>query len=189
MQEKQRCMIRFFSIFSAFLTSSAGSLLASKKSKNIYCGKNTAVIRWPPRWLTALQVVRTSFLGPRPHLPMSRRLVCYQQEQFNLPREFFVSDSSTCTVNNRKFKMRRRRESQISNSSDKAKEHLCTCITPFCTFLCRQLHDYQWKCLISCFFEGVLLNKQWQNSFSSWTWIWLIEIQLQKSLLAFDKVS
>ena len=96
-----------------------------------------------------------------------KRLVCYQQEQFNLPRDFFVSDSSTCTVNNRKFKMRRRRESQISNSSDKAKEHLCTCITPFCTFLCRQLHDYPCKSLISCFFEGVLLNKQWQNSFSS----------------------
>ena len=41
-----------------------------------------------------------------------KRLVCYQQEQFNLPREFSVSDSSQCIVN----KMRRRRESQISNS-------------------------------------------------------------------------
>ena len=47
---------------------------------------------------------------------LKKRLVCYQQEQFNLPREFFVSDSSQCTVNNRKLKMRRRRESQISNS-------------------------------------------------------------------------
>ena len=47
---------------------------------------------------------------------VKKRLVCYQQEQFNLPREFFVSDSSQCTVNNRKLKMRRRRESQISNS-------------------------------------------------------------------------
>ena len=41
-----------------------------------------------------------------------KRLVRYQQEQFNLPREFSVSDSSQCIVN----KMRRRRESQISNS-------------------------------------------------------------------------
>ena len=41
---------------------------------------------------------------------------CYQQEQFNLPREYSVFDGSQCTVNNRNFKMRRRRESQISYS-------------------------------------------------------------------------
>ena len=57
-----------FSIFKAFLISSAGSLLPSKKSKNIFCGKNTAIIRWPLRRVTALQVVRTSFLYPRPRL-------------------------------------------------------------------------------------------------------------------------
>ena len=68
MKEKQRCMILFFSIFWAFLISSAGLLLASKKSKNIYCGKNTAIIRWPPHGVTALQIVRASFLGPRPRL-------------------------------------------------------------------------------------------------------------------------
>ena len=45
-----------------------------------------------------------------------KRLGCYQQEQFNLPREYSVFDSSQYIVNNRKFKMRRRRESQISNS-------------------------------------------------------------------------
>ena len=39
-----------------------------------------------------------------------------QREQFNLPREYSVFDGSQCIVNNRKFKMRRRRESQISNS-------------------------------------------------------------------------
>ena len=70
----------------------------------------------------------------------------------------------------------------------KAKQQLCTCTTLFCTFLCRQLHDYPdypWKCLISRFVKDV--NKQWQNSFSTWTWIWLIEIQLQGSSLAFEK--
>ena len=51
-------------------------------------------------------------------------------------------------TNNRKFKMRRRRESQISNSLTRQKK-LCTCITLFCTFLCRELHDYPWKCWIS----------------------------------------
>ena len=55
----------FFSIFKPFLISSAGSLLASK---NIYCEKNTAIIHGPPRRVTALQVVRTLFLGPRPRL-------------------------------------------------------------------------------------------------------------------------
>ena len=45
-----------------------------------------------------------------------KRLGCYQQEQLNLPREYSVFDGSQCIVNNRKFKMRRRRESQISNS-------------------------------------------------------------------------
>ena len=45
-----------------------------------------------------------------------KRLGWYQQEQFNLPREYSVFDSSQCIVNNRKLKMRRRRESQRSNS-------------------------------------------------------------------------
>ena len=57
--------ILFFSIFQSFLISSDGTLLGSK---NIYCGKNTAIIRCPPCRVTALQVVRTSFLGPRPCL-------------------------------------------------------------------------------------------------------------------------
>jgi len=38
------------------------------------------------------------------------RLGCYQQEQFNLPRQYSVFDSSQCIVNNRKFKIRRRQK-------------------------------------------------------------------------------
>ena len=45
-----------------------------------------------------------------------KRLGSCQREQLNLPREYSVFDGSQCIVNNRKFKMRRRRESQISNS-------------------------------------------------------------------------
>ena len=45
-----------------------------------------------------------------------KRLGCYQQEQFNLPREYSVFDGSQCIVNNRKFEKWRRRESQINNS-------------------------------------------------------------------------
>ena len=51
------------------------------------------------------------------------RLGCYQQEQFNLPQEYSVLDSSQCIVNNRKLKMRRRRESQISNSLTRQKNN------------------------------------------------------------------
>ena len=47
---------------------------------------------------------------------MSRKKVCYQQEQFNLHQEYSIFDSSQCIANNSKLKMRRRRESQISNS-------------------------------------------------------------------------
>ena len=36
--------------------------------KYLLCEKYTVNIRWPPRKVTALQVVRTSFLGPRPRL-------------------------------------------------------------------------------------------------------------------------
>ena len=43
-----------------------------------------------------------------------KRLRCYQQEQFNLPRVYSVFDSSQCIVNNRKIKMRRRREMYLS---------------------------------------------------------------------------
>ena len=45
-----------------------------------------------------------------------KRLGCYEQEQFNLPRQYSVFYSSQCIVNNRNVKMWRRRESQISNS-------------------------------------------------------------------------
>ena len=85
--------------------------------------------------------------------------VCYQQ--FNLPREYSVFDSSQCIVNNRKLKMRRRRESQISNSLTRQNNNFARCISLFCTFLCRQLHDYPSKCLISCFLKDV--DKQWQK--------------------------
>ena len=70
----------YFLSISDFLCRFA-SIFATKKSKNTYCGKNTVIIRWPPRWMTALQVVRTSFLGPRPRLfpPCHHPTVIYVQ--------------------------------------------------------------------------------------------------------------
>ena len=45
-----------------------------------------------------------------------KRLGYYQQKQFNLPLEYSVFDRSQCIINNRKFKTRCQRESQIRNS-------------------------------------------------------------------------
>ena len=114
-----------------------------------------------------------------------KRLGYYQQKQFNLPLEYSVFDGSQCIINNRKFKTRRRRESQISNSFTRQNKNFARASRFFAHFFAVNCTTTQ--CLISCFVKDV--NKQWQNSFSSWTWIWLIEIHLQKSSLAFDKVS
>ena len=38
-----------------------------------------------------------------------KRLGCYPQEQLNLPREYSVSDGPQCILNNRMFKLGRRR--------------------------------------------------------------------------------
>ena len=53
-----------------------------------------------------------------------KHLGCYQQEQFNFVLEYSVFNGSQCIVNNRKFKLRRRRESQISNSLTKQNNNL-----------------------------------------------------------------
>ena len=70
-------------------------------------------------------------------------------------------------VVNREFTQRRRRrqrERQKINRFRQAKQQLCTCITPFCTFLCRRCTTTTWDCLISRFVEGG--NKRQQLSFS-----------------------
>ena len=47
---------------------------------------------------------------------------------------------------------------------DKQNNNFCTCITLFCTFLCRFCATTTWKYLISCFMENV--NRQWRNYIS-----------------------
>ena len=67
----------------------------------------------------------------------------------------------------REFTQRRRRrqgERQKSNEFRPAKQQLCTCITLFCTFLCRRCTTTTWNCLISRFVEDG--NKRQQLSFS-----------------------
>ena len=70
-----------------------------------------------------------------------------------------VSDASQCIVNNRKFKMRQRRESKESSWQGKTTTlHYVTCITLFCTFLCLHGTTTTWGCLILRFVKDV--NKQ-----------------------------
>ena len=59
---------------------------------------------------TVARFVHQAFLTrQRNYRWVEKRFGCYQQEQFNLHWENSVSDGSQCIVNNRKFKMRRRR--------------------------------------------------------------------------------
>ena len=85
MQEKERCMILFFQSFNHFLCR-----FASLFSQNIYCRKNTAIIRWPPRRVTALQVMRISFLGPRSP-PLE-----WKDHRFNRPHA--IENSRLCLL-------------------------------------------------------------------------------------------
>ena len=69
---------------------------------------------------------------------------------------------------NRELKQRRRRrqrERQQSNWFKLVKQQLCTCITLFCTFLCRRCTTTTWKCLISLFVEDVKTKQRLFSSF------------------------
>ena len=72
-----------------------------------------------------------------------------------------------CSSNITELTQRRRRwqrERQKSNRFRQAKQQLCTCITLFCTFLCRRCTTATWNGLISRFVEDG--NKRQQFSFS-----------------------
>ena len=114
----------------------AGSWLGTKNAL-YYCAQSANSFSW----LLFVSAYTTAIVSP--HLPGSftklararetfifyfpsqkrrnyrwveKTLGCYLQERLNLPREYSVFNGSQCIVNNRTFKMRRRRESQISNS-------------------------------------------------------------------------
>ena len=70
----------------------------------------------------------------------------------------------------RELKIRRRRrqrERQKSNRFRLAKQQLCTCITLFCTYLCRRYMTSTWKCLISGFVEEGNRRQQLQSNLRS----------------------
>ena len=96
-----------------------------------------------------------------------------------------------CHLNIRDLKIRQRRrqrERPKNNRLRLAKQQLCTCITLFCTFLCRPCTNTTRKCLISRFMENV--NKLLWNFLShSERGYGFSGIQLQESSPTFDKVS
>ena len=72
---------------------------------------------------------------------------------------------------------------QKSNLFRLAEQELCTCITLFCTFLCRRCKTTTWGCLISRFVEDVNTNNFIFLSLDFDTF----RIQLQKDLPTFDE--
>ena len=111
-----------------------------------------------------------------------KRLGCYEQEPVNLPGEYSVFDSSQCIVNNKKIKMRRRRESQISKTTTLHVHHTFLYISfPSTGRLPVKMPNFM-------FCEG---RKHAMTKFINFIDLadMLIEIQLQKSSLAFDKES
>ena len=71
---------------------------------------------------------------------------------------------------------RRQRERQKSNWFRLAKQQLCTCITLFCTFLCRHCTTTTWNVLIPPFLENVNTRPRLSFSFP----------ELRYSLLEFN---
>ena len=59
----------------------------------------------------------------------------------------------------------RQRVRQKSKRFRQGKQQLCTCITLFCTFLCRRCTTTTWKCLISRFVEDGNTGQQLSFSF------------------------
>ena len=66
----------------------------------------------------------------------------------------------------RRRRRRRQRERQRSNRIRLAKQQICTCITLFCTFLCRCFTTTTLKCLISRFVKDVYTRQRLAFFFS-----------------------
>ena len=73
----------------------------------------------------------------------------------------------------------RQQERQKSKRSRLTKQQLCTCITLFCTFLCRRCTTTTWKCLISRFVEDGNTGQQLSFSFVE-LWYSPSELNCQK---------
>ena len=96
---------------------------------------------------------------------VEKRFGGYQHEQFNLHWENSVSDGSQCIVNNRKFKMQRRRGSKRAIAWQ-GKTTTLHVHHAFLDISLPSLHDYQVIMPNFTFCEGRNINKQWRNFLS-----------------------
>ena len=103
-------------------------------------------------------------------LPGALYLAKQRERQLQSGREFSGRNGKELKQRRR----RRQRERQKSNRFRSAEQQLCTCITLFCTFLCRRCTTTTWKCLNSRFVEGGNTT----FFFFSWTLIQCYRIQL-----------
>ena len=103
-------------------------------------------------------------------LPGALHLAKQKERQLQSGREFSGRNGKELKQRRR----RRQRERQKSNRFRSAEQQLCTCITLFCTFLCRRCTTTTWKCLNSRFVEGGNTT----FFFFSWTLIQCYRIQL-----------
>ena len=86
--------------------------------------------------------------------------------------DYHTMSKGGSSIVNRELKQRQRwrqRERQKHNRCRLAKQQLCTCTTPFCSFLCRRWTATTWNCLISRFVDDVNTR---QRPFFSFFELW-----------------
>ena len=112
---------------------------------------------------------------------LSHRAFCRPQEP---PAVHYSVDICTIDVNCIGIRERRRRRRQPERQKRiklRLAKQLCTCITLFCTFLCRHFTTTTWKCLISRFVENVNARQQLSFSFSELRYRSLLEFNPRKN--------
>ena len=112
---------------------------------------------------------------------LSHRAFCRPQEPPVVPYSVDICAIDVNCIGIREQRRRRRqREGQKSNKLRLAKQ-LCTCITFFCTFLCRDFTTTTWKCLISRFVENVNARQRLSFFFPELRYRSLLEFNSRKN--------
>ena len=88
-------------------------------------------------------------------------------------------ETGNCRGGIRRFKWWMGKKGRALLGSLSNDNFIYTCITLFCTFLCRRCTTTTWKCLISRFDEDVNRRQQFSFSFPE-LWYSLLRIQLKK---------
>ena len=125
----------------------------------------------------------TYFRGKNEHAPFHIGFQFWHRKSTLVFRPGLKDLCIVCQPNGelKQRRRRRQRERQKSNRVLSPKQQLCTCITLFCTFLCRRCTTTPWNLPISRFVEDANAQKRFSFSFS--------KIRCQKNLLTFDEMN